>query len=88
MSAKTERYLTPPAVAEKLGVDADTVRGWINAGELHAIDVAQRGCRRRRWRIAPSDLAAFERSRSAIPDQRVHAEPRRKRGPGKTIAFF
>ena len=35
--------LTPPQVAELLGVSADKVRGWISKGELNATDVAAGG---------------------------------------------
>jgi hypothetical protein len=57
--------LTPPEVARRYGVDPSKVIGWIKAGELRAIDVAQRRGGRPRYRILPADLAAFEARRAA-----------------------
>ena len=44
-------------VAELLRVSETTVRNWIHAGDLSAIDVG------REWRIAPRDLEAFLETR-------------------------
>lgn len=44
-------------VAELLKISEATVRNWIHAGDLSAIDVG------REWRIAPRDLEAFLETR-------------------------
>jgi len=79
------RYLSAPAVAERLGVNLSKVIGWIGRGELRAVNVADRtgpGCRPR-WRIAVEDLERFEAARAAVPmpaaDQR---RPRRSKRQG------
>jgi len=52
----THRHLTPPAIAKRLGVAEETVRGWIASGELRAANLARRGCVRPRYRVDPADL--------------------------------
>ena len=61
--------LSPLEVAGRLGVGEVKVRRWIELGQIRAVDVAtQPGPgRRRRWRIAVEDLAAFETARSNGP---------------------
>lgn len=71
------RWLTPPAVAEALGVAPEKVVVWIRRGELRAINVAEPGSIRPRYRISQADLEAFERSRQVIPPPPT--TPRRKR---------
>jgi len=56
-------------VASRLDVPAASVVYWIDSGQLEAVNVAKRqgpGCRRR-WRISPAALAAFERNRGSRP---------------------
>jgi excisionase family DNA binding protein len=48
-------YQTVKEVADRLKVSEATVRHWIKAGELRAIDIGKG------WRIADRDLAAFLR---------------------------
>jgi excisionase family DNA binding protein len=85
MVSATRTYLTPPAVAEQLGVDAAKVITWIRSGELAAANVATRVGGIPRWRIGQNDLDAFlERRKSPAPaPKRV----RRKQTPG-VIEFF
>ena len=77
---------TPPEVAKRLRVSADKVRAWIAAGQLRAIDVSARpGIGKPRWRIHPTDLIAFENSRTARPP----AKPKpRRRKPADVIQYF
>ena len=44
-------------IADLLQVCEPTIRNWIHAGELPAVDVG------REWRIAPKDLEAFLEAR-------------------------
>ena len=61
---KPERqFLTPPEFAERLGVNADRVRGWIESGQLAAINVGDR--QRPRWRLSPDAIDAFLASRAS-----------------------
>ena len=48
-----EQYQTVREVAERLKVAEATVRHWIKAGDLRAIDLGKS------WRIADSDLEEF-----------------------------
>ncbi len=78
-------YLSPPQLAEHFGVDAKKIIGWIRAGELRAVNIATTTCGRPRWKISPSDLAAFESARAAGPQPRV---TRRRRKDPSVIQFF
>ena len=64
---ETCRYLSPPAVAEMLGIEAAKVVRWIRRGELRAINVADVNGKRPRWRISPEALEEFFRSRESRP---------------------
>lgn len=81
-AARTEsdRYFTPPEVARRYGVAPETVRAWIAAGELDAIDVSDRSTSRPRYRISREALAAFERRRAAVAKPKTTR--RRRRRPG------
>ena len=70
------RYLTPPEVAKRYGVNASKVLGFIHSGELRAVNVAASTLGRARWRISPSDIAVFEQRRSAVAPPKTR--PRRK----------
>jgi excisionase family DNA binding protein len=52
-----DRYQTVKELAERLEVSEATVRQWIKAGELRAIDIGKG------WRIADTDLDRFLRAR-------------------------
>lgn len=60
-------WLTPPQLAKQLGVQAEKVLGWIRSGELRAVNVADRACRRPRWRISAEAIEEFFRRREAVP---------------------
>ena len=83
--ASPPRYLTPPQVAERLGVDGHKILSWIRAGELRAVDVGD-GARRPRYRVAESDLATFLAGRSAGPEPKI-TRVRRRRDPQITEFF-
>lgn len=52
-----DRYQTVKQLAERLEVSEATVRLWIKAGELRAIDIGKG------WRIADTDLDRFLKAR-------------------------
>jgi len=83
-----QRHLTPPEVAKRLHVAEETVRAWIVAGELPAANLARRGCVRPRYRIDPSDLAAFLAARrpDATPEP-SRGKHRRRQAEG-VIEFY
>jgi len=51
-------------LCERFAVGEHTVLGWIQRGELKAIDVSREGGGKPRWRITQESLAAFELSRT------------------------
>lgn len=69
--------LTVSDVAARLRVSQDKVRGWIDRGELRAVNTAAALCGRPRYVITPEGLAAFERQRSAA----APPKPARRRKP-------
>jgi len=74
-------------VAERLGVSAHAVLGWIRAGELRAVNVASSPrCRRPSWRISPAALADFEAARSCRPVTR--RQPLKRGKQGDVIEFY
>ena len=77
--------LTVKAVAERLAVDPDTVRGWIASRELAAVNVSK-GRHKARWRVDPGELARFEQRRSNGPPP-VRPRRRRRRQP-EVIQYF
>ncbi len=79
-------YLTPPTVAEALGVNQTKVLTWIRSGELAAINVAARVGGRPRWRINQEALDLFLLRRAAQPPAPVTR--RRRRADPQVIQFF
>jgi len=63
------RFLTPPAVAKRLGVTPERVISWIRAGRLRAVNLSD-GPIRPRYRVAPDDLERFLTSREVSPRPR------------------
>jgi excisionase family DNA binding protein len=52
-------------IAERCGVSVRTVRAWIRAGELKAVNMSRTpGSRKPRWRISQAALDAFEALRT------------------------
>ncbi|MDP4033982.1 MAG: helix-turn-helix domain-containing protein [Pseudorhodobacter sp.] len=56
-----EKYQTVKDVADRLKVAEATVRHWIKAGNLRAIDIGKG------WRIADSDLERFLQRHETAP---------------------
>jgi excisionase family DNA binding protein len=80
------RYLTPPDVAETLGVNQSKILGWIKRGELAAVNVAAKVGGRPRWRISQPDLEEFLSRRAAAPAPK--AARRHKQKDHAIIEFF
>ena len=81
------RMLRPFEVADILGVDIDTVRAWINAGELEASDVSRQVSRKPRWLVVEEDLQSFLELRKSRKLTSAQSTRRRKR-PTDVIRFF
>jgi hypothetical protein len=65
--------------AHRYRIGEGKVRGWIDRGELRAINTATVLCGRPQWVITPEALAEFERRRAGGPAPKP---PRRRRQPG------
>ena len=83
--SSTTSYITPPVYAKRLGVKPSKVIGWIERGELRAINVSANLGGRPRWRIPPSAVVAFEMARSVKP---LPKATRRRRRNASVIEYF
>jgi excisionase family DNA binding protein len=81
-----DRYLSPCAVARRLGVRDGKVYGWIAAGELRAANLATRAGSRPRYRIDPQDLDAFISARQSVVT--VAPVRRRRAADAAVIQFY
>jgi len=80
------RDLTPPEVAQRLAVKPAKILGWIRSGRLRAINVANPGCRRPRFRIDPADLQVFLATLTVHPPAKLTR--RRRNAKTDVITFF
>lgn len=78
--------IAPPELARRYRVNVDKVRGWINTGELRAVNVASKPGGRPRWRISEAAIEAFELRRSAVVPTKTTR--RRRRKSPDVIEFF
>ena len=88
-TAKSEpirQKLTPPKIAEMWGISPHKVIGWIESGQLPAINAALTLKSQPRYLVNVSDLENFEQSRRVVPPQprarRSKPDPRFELGPG------
>ena len=64
---KAAKYVTPPVIAEWVGVKVETIYGFIRSGELRAINFGSQS--RSRYRISLDDFEAFMKSREVRPTE-------------------
>ena len=91
MEAQTlARNLTPPQIAQRLGVAPRKVIRWIVSGELRAMNLANRGSRRPRYSVSLEALLEFEQLRTVVPEggDRVARSLRRQRSNNSTKDYF
>ncbi len=79
-------YLAPSDIARSRGVNVSKVLGFIQSGELRAVNMATQASKLPRWKISPADLEAFDAARAAVPQAPVTRRPRRK--SGHVVEFF
>ncbi len=68
--------LTPPKAAKEAGVHPGKIIGWIQRGELIAINLADQLGRRPRYRIRREDWDDFLRRREVKPRPRPTRKPK------------
>ncbi len=73
----TPDTLTPPQVAKRYGVSADTVRTWIQSGQLKATNLSKAG--RPRYKVTSQALDEFNKVRAVQECPKVE----RRRKPAK-----
>ena len=83
--ASASAYLTPPDYAARLGVTPEKIIAAIRRGELAAIDTAEPGSSRPRYRISPQAIDTFERFRAARPREE---RPARRRKSEQTATRY
>jgi len=81
-----DKWITPPKLAKLLGVNSNKVRGWIESGELRAVNLGN--ATRPRWRISQDELDAFVLRRTSGPKPESISRRRRRVPSGSVIQFF
>jgi transposase len=76
--------LTVRDLARRYRVGGDKVRGWIERGELRAINTSATLCGRPRWVIPPEALKEFETRRNGGP----LPQPARRRKPRDLVDYY
>ncbi len=90
MAAMVERTkVSVPYFAKEWGISTAKIIGWIRAGELRAINVAEGPKKRPRYLIDRADIEAFERARTVVPDGGLSTTAKlRRRAAGNVTEFF
>jgi excisionase family DNA binding protein len=81
------KYLTPPQIAEILGVAHEKILQFIRTGELRAIDLSSKRGHRPRWHVSRDDLEDFLNRRAAKPLPPSRRRKRRRRDDDFTKYF-
>lgn len=84
--SKRRTVWTPPELAREWGVSREKILSWIRTGELPAVNVANAGTIRPRFRIDADGIAAFKARRGVCTDSRQSR--RRKPSSNEAIEFF
>lgn len=66
-TSTAERMITPPILAERLGVGVHKILGWIQRGDLRAVNVATDPTGRPRWALEPDEVERFLAARASTP---------------------
>lgn len=67
MPNEATTYISPPAIAKRYGVSVRKVIGWIDRGDLIALNLAENpNGKRPRYRVRLADLEAFEQRRASL----------------------
>lgn len=81
-----KEFLTPPAIAIKLGVAHKKVLNFIESGELPAVDLSSKRDVKPRWHVRRSDLDEFLARRASRPP--TPAPTRRRTAPDSSERFY
>jgi hypothetical protein len=65
-TATKSEVFSPQQLAKRYGVAVDKITRWILAGELAALNLAQRADGRPRYRITAEAVEAFEQRRAVL----------------------
>jgi hypothetical protein len=60
-------HITPNKLAAERRMRVHTILGWINTGELEAVDHRSPGSNRPAWKISREAIERFDRRRSNTP---------------------
>jgi transposase len=86
VKAVERQFMSPPQVAELLGVGVAKIHYWITAGELVAVNLATDPGKRPRWGVKIESIDQFQKRRASILPSK--AAPRKPRQPFATRKFF
>lgn len=85
-TAPAAGWLSPPEIAEELGIAAEKVVAWIRSGELVGVNIAARASgKRARFRVSRASLGEFLLRRQCV----AATKPiRRRKRQADCIEFF
>lgn len=87
--SSADATLTPDDVAQRYSVGVRTVAGWIEAGELRAVNVSRSPrSKKPRWRVTAEAIEEFELRRAATPAQLTTRARRKRPATPGVIAFY
>lgn len=81
------KWFSIPELAERYSVASATVTGWIDDGQMEAVNIARKGSVRKRYRVSEKALAEFERRRGSDTSPASPVESR-KAVPRPTKDYF
>ncbi|MFO0819066.1 MAG: helix-turn-helix domain-containing protein [Pirellulales bacterium] len=79
------QFLSPPKVAELLGVGVAKIHYWIDAGEIEAVNLATEIGKRPRWGVSLESIDRFKTRRASIQPRQT---PKRPRKPFESRRYF
>jgi len=77
-----------PYLAKMWGVSSSKICGFIQSGELRAINLASTRDKRPRYAIDLADIQAFERSRQVVPSGGISTTQRLRRKAAAGVKEF
>jgi transposase len=84
IAAPVQRCITVRELARRYRVGRGKVAGWIQSGQLKAINTSDLRCGRPRWLVTPEALAEWERGRVAT----TPPMPRKQRRAVGAVDFY
>ncbi len=83
-----QRRYSPAHVGKLFGVTKQTVINWCEDGTMPAVNVARATATRKRWRMSPDDIEAFEQRRQNKVPTKLESKSSRRTIQRPSKDFF